>query len=272
MGRYFSQNVLSPPFFFQTCINYRYEIREDRLRETKVAETRLESLQGELLHAIKTYHPDDHKNRPPPYGYTSGSGQLSTTQQHFDYVRTVQTQAPSDCSTITAQNDDPLYISNNRDHYLYRFSHPGLGQRPSNYTVAKVANYISHLGDSFSSQMTDTFPSNHNISDQPSPAHDSDAHVQFSNGCSPSYSLVRPHATRTENNDESVAKPEVKIQKLLTQKDIESVKLEILCALKAEIRDSAKEVASDIMNMSGSGTILPDLSSELYQTHLYTQL
>ncbi|KAK3599507.1 hypothetical protein CHS0354_006636 [Potamilus streckersoni] len=62
---------------------------------------------------------------------------------------------------------------------------------------------------------------------------------------------------------------------LQTPRHVENVKTEILLALKSEIRELAKETAIDVLRHGGGtglSNFLPTVSSELYQTHLYTQL
>lgn len=61
----------------------------------------------------------------------------------------------------------------------------------------------------------------------------------------------------------------------LSQGDLESLKREIISSLRMEIRDVAREayLSSPPMYNGGlSSDMLPNLNSELYHTHLYTQL
>ena len=63
----------------------------------------------------------------------------------------------------------------------------------------------------------------------------------------------------------------------LSQNEVESLKREIVTSLRQELRDLAREVANmNMPNARGSPvnppTLLPPINSELYHTHLYTQL
>ncbi|KAJ8297879.1 hypothetical protein KUTeg_024410 [Tegillarca granosa] len=61
----------------------------------------------------------------------------------------------------------------------------------------------------------------------------------------------------------------------LTRSDIQELKYELVSSLRTELRDAVQDViqnSDNISNKMASNVSLPPLNSELYQTHLYTQL
>lgn len=140
------------------------------------------------------------------------------------------------------------------------------GNRPGNFTSAKVESYLSHLGDSVTSQSTDTCPLP-NLTSDPYQSHAGEVYVP--KATSYGYRLS------TEADDHPILMETSFNQsrnKILSQDDLELIKLEIITSLKSELRDTARDVATELLNPSPATNMLPDLYSELYQTHLYTQL
>ncbi|KAH3833233.1 hypothetical protein DPMN_106537 [Dreissena polymorpha] len=54
--------------------------------------------------------------------------------------------------------------------------------------------------------------------------------------------------------------------------DIECIRMEMMETLRREVREAARDVALNYLQLSGSGRVIPEVDTELYQTHLYTQL
>ena len=123
-----------------------------------------------------------------------------------------------------------------------------------NITTTKVESYLSHLGDSYSSQTSDNFP----------------AHIFCDSLRSRDY--IPQSNTSYGYNLYARGAPESHSKSKLLPSDIEHIKLEIMSSIKTEIQDTAKDIATDMLNCSHNAAMLPSTNSELYQTHLYTQL
>lgn len=140
------------------------------------------------------------------------------------------------------------------------------GYTPGNFTAAKVESYLTHLGDSGSSQSTETCPLP-NLTSDPFKSHAGEVYVPMAT--SYNYGISADSVNPQLQTETCFNEPRSKI---LSQEDIESIKLEIISTLKSELRETARDVAYELVNPSPATNLVPDLYSELYQTHLYTQL
>ena len=240
-----------------TVLYFRYEIRDDRKKDFYRIESLFEIIRNEILGAIweKTkpiprprptyptnFNPDKQKTVPgkeEPQSYSSVHAGNHNFRLFGDH------ELPNDAS----QNAKPDFYTAQTGHNFV-----SLNQTAKSYTT-KVESYLSHLGDSFSSQATDIFPS-HNPCD-------SILSREYVPQGNTSYGFNLYARTAAELNQRT---------KVLTPSDIELIKLEIMSSLKTEIQDTAKEVTTDLLNSTNNAALLPTIDSELYQTHLYTQL
>jgi hypothetical protein len=242
---------------------YRYEIREDRRREILRAENHLETLRKDIIHAIRgsfVDHPN--QNYSYPNHQTNFSGDYSQPA-HAGYNPTDHISHASRSQVDEHRNTQRKF----KDTLIRNLENISYGNTPENFTSAKVESYLSHLEHSTSSQTTDTYPLP-NLTSDPFKSHSGEVYAPR-----PTNYGQRYHSDATEHaqnhTETSFNQPRSRI---LSNEDIESIKLEVLTSLKSELRESARDVAKEILSPSPATNIVPDLYSDLYQTHLYTQL
>ena len=183
------------------------------------------------------YTPDRAKvqDEPPAYNsFLSGYRADVRNSEHEGHDNRDKTPRPD------------LYSAQNGNKFV------SITDTARNITTTKVESYLSHLGDSYSSQTSDNFPA-HNLGD----SLQSREYIPQSN-TSYGYNLYARGAPESKSK--------------LLPCDIEHIKLEIMSSLKTELQDTAKDLATDMLNYSNNAAMLPSINSELYQTHLYTQL
>lgn len=236
---------------------FRYEIRDDRKKDSVKFENLIETLKNDILGAI--WEKNSHIAKPRqtyPSIFTSDKAKVPQVQHdppgytsfhsvNRGKLKPSEEEAPVDGAT----NLKTEFLSQPGNNFFT------FGQKAKTFTTTKVESYLSHLGDSFSSQNTDTFPA-HNVCDSTQSrdyfpqSHTSYGYNLYSRGVS-------------DSNSKS---------KYLAPSDIEHIKLEIMSSLKSEIQDTAREMTSEMLSYSNNAAMLPAINSELYQTHLYTQL
>lgn len=246
------------------CVPYRYEIREDRRREVLRAETHLETLRNDIIIAVRN-------------GIVGNTKQPSNNyaKQHVIWDGDFSQPGPM-TNNLNLQSEDIAQPNPVEDHHstqrrfketllrnLENISH---GHRPGNFTSAKVESYLSHLGDSVTSQSTETCPLP-NLTSDPYQSHAGEVYVP--KATSYGYRLSTETEEPTIQMETSFNQSR---NKIISQDDLELIKLEIITSLKSELRDKARDVTTEMLNPSPATNMLPDLYSELYQTHLYTQL
>ena len=237
---------------------FRYEIRDDRKKDFYRFDSLFETLRNDILGAIWEKSRPIPRPRPTypsnfnPEKQKTAQGKEEPSVYNSFHAGPHSNFKPGDHETppAGAQNSKPDFYSAQTGNNFVSLNHTA-----KNYTTTKVESYLSHLGDSFSSQTTDNFLS-HNACD----SIQSRDYVPQGNT---SYGYNLYTRAGAELNQRT---------KLLTSADIELIKLEIMSSLKSEIQDTAKEVTSDLLNYSNNASMLPTIDSELYQTHLYTQL
>ena len=241
-----------------TLFSFRYEIRDDRKKDTVKFEALIETIRNEILGAI--FEKSSAIPRPRPTYPSNFNPDKSKGGQGLEEPSMYNAIPSGSHSNIRhSENEPPVVGAHNVKNEYYSTpsgnNFVSLNQSAKNYTTTKVESYLSHLGDSFSSQTTDNFPT-HNLCDT---LQSRDYYPQ--GNTSYGYNLYARGASDLNQRT-----------KLLSPNDIELIKLEIMSSLKSEIQDTAKEVTSDLLNYSNNAAMLPSINSELYQTHLYTQL
>ena len=252
---------------------HRYEIREDRRRETLRSETYFGRLRGEILSTLRSAM----LNQP------ASRRQTSTSSERFAHSSAPYGNRESEYTPRPPPSYDNNYsgrvqtcFDNSNEVFPFsedpgRFQRKGLeshmNDRISNYTDAKIESYLRHLGEVGSSVTSDSgaLPS---LTTDPYKSHSGEVFVprptlhgnQLDNDNDPRGSLDG-HSTACDGKS-----------RLLTREDIESITVEIVESLRAELRETARDIALDLAQPPPNVGILPDLSSDLYQTHLYTQL
>ena len=240
---------------------YRYEIREDRRREILRAENHLDALRKDIIQSIRGSFVE-HPNQNYPNHQTHFSGDYSQSG-HAGYNQTDHT-----AHSGRSQADDHRSTQRKfKDTLIRNLDNISYGNAPEKFTSAKVESYLSHLEHSTSSQTTDTYPLP-NLTSDPYKSLSGEVYAPRPTSYGQRYSTdVAEHAQHHTETSFNQPRP-----KILTNEDIESIKLEVISSLKSELRESARDVAKEILSPSPATNIVPDLYSDLYQTHLYTQL
>ncbi|KAL4229735.1 anthranilate synthase component II [Mactra antiquata] len=246
----------------QDISSLRYEIREDRRREVLRTETNMDTLRRDITIAIK----NGLFNKNSMNGQCVGSTPNHNSNWCTEFSQSVPAYHSNDqLDDMTQQNKEHLNPQRRfKDTLIHNLDRlPQNQPKLNSFSTAKVESYLSHLGgDSVSSQTTDTYPLP-NLTTDPYKSHAGEVHVPkvTSYGCRISDDTDFEMPNHTRNG-------------IFSSDDLESIKLEIIASLRSEIRETARNVASDLLSTSPSGNTnpVPELHSDLYQTHLYTQL
>ena len=229
---------------------YRYEIRDDRKKDSLRIENMIESLRNEILGSIWERNMTIPRPRPMyPSNYTPDRVNVKDEPPAYNsFMPCRAEQKPSDYEGHDMNPKPDLYSTQTGNNFV------SITDTAKNMTTTKVESYLSHLGDSYSSQTSENFPA-HNLCD----SLQSRDYIPQSN-TSYGYNLYARGAS--ESNSKSKISP----------CDIEHIKMEIMSSLKSELQETAKDLATDMVNYNHNAAMLPSINSELYQTHLYTQL
>ena len=210
-----------------------------------------------LTHSYSGEHPPSYACPPSYRSDLNAKGDLNYNPSLYK----------GDLNLTIAQNKDTYGKATNNGAYSDKITE-NMSQypigRPAHYSTAKVQSYISHL-DSYSSTATDNQSvASSTVYQHPSyysKPEDSLQQRTCKEHRGPVYTGSKTDAIFNRTNS-----------RVLSVDDIETIKLEILTSLKTEICDTAKEVAADVLTQARGAEMMPEFNSELYQTHLYTQL
>lgn len=148
--------------------------------------------------------------------------------------------------------------------------------RHSFNTADKVENYLKHLEDDISSSTSISCPLP-NITNDPYRSYNSILNVPRATSYQNKLYNTKQHEADEQQYDSSAddtrcEETTFSKDKLFSKSDLDAIKLEIMSSVLAELRDTARGMTRDLIQPTNSVGSIPELNSDLYQTHLYTQL
>lgn len=223
----------------------RYELREDRGREAGRKESYLAVLRQDIAAMVR----DVLRNGT---GNNINQSHMTTLSRRQDFAR-----MGSKSKTHDNLSENNLTFQNQNSQTVQM----GVQYSPENIRTHWESNNSTRLNsDDFMRMRSDT-SSSHTSNPFPLP--------DITSGPYRSHSWVPyvPRATSAADNIDRVPSGSI-----LQAPDIECIRLEMMETLRREVREAARDVAFNYLHSSGNGPLIPDVDSELYQTHLYTQL
>ena len=252
---------------------YRYEIREDRRRENLRSDRQFERLRADL----NTVLSGTDRDRGRPNVSTNRSMHTRSSDSVYDNKKDNVFLCKNDNThrklVYRTASDDPRNLTSIKQETLAKLA--GNSDRNACYS-AKIESYLSHLEDDISNSTFVSHPLPH-ITNDPFRSHTGlfDAprvttygHRLYSAGNQDS---VDTHDSISEDNTFCL-ETSFNHVKQLPKSDIDAIKLEIMTSLKTELRNAVREITQEIVQPSSSVLSVPEMNSDLYHTHLYTQL
>lgn len=250
----------------------RYEIREDRRRENLRSDENFDRLRSDVISALTGNASGTENERLK----SSNSGvkrplynRLSAQYQDHSSYPEYHTQGTGVYKTSFSDHVTPL-----KPETLSKMSE--MAERSSFYTAAKVESYLNHLEDDISTSTSVSYPLP-NITNDPFRSHSGVFEVPIVTSYghrlySSSNNDTKDSAYRNTTSESVGRQPNHSQNRLISDADLEAIKLDIVTSLKTELQDAAREMARELLQPTNSTGNIPELSSDLYQTHLYTQL